>query len=349
MRKPKSPPLLYKYYGPERLGLFADFLVRFSQPAALNDPFEFAVQAQPNDLANAAIRLAKNVANPISFLGMAIGGAFRHASKNEKLRQLPWPIRLLTTSLLIVLAPILALLILPFARRHLINILGAAATDVQRLFDEKGAGSILVFSCSELWNSVPMWAHYAANHTGFAIGFDPSKAFEVTTNKGPTHLKPQPVKYLDRQPKLDFRKNSNDIFCGKFKDWSYEKEWRFLGFPDDAKKRGDFHERLEIALFSLTPSSIQEVIFGLKTPQAYVDTVTERLSAIGIHPDTYRVTLTDEYGFSRSRSLEQIQASPDTDAPLPCLEDFFPETMFDAYQNFELEARHHPVLGKLNT
>ena len=28
-----------------------------------------------------------------------------------------------------------------------------------------------IFSCSKKWNSILMWSHYAANHTGFCVGF----------------------------------------------------------------------------------------------------------------------------------------------------------------------------------
>jgi hypothetical protein len=62
--------------------------------------------------------------------------------------------------------------------------------------------SILIFSCSEAKNNIPMWAHYAGNHTGFQICFDPSKAFELYTPKGKL-VKPslEKVKYVKRFPK----------------------------------------------------------------------------------------------------------------------------------------------------
>lgn len=344
MPKNRSPQILYKYYGSDRIEVFENFLVRFSQPKALNDPFELSIKANPNTLAKGAEKLAKEVANPFAFVRMAIGSAIQQTTQHERIKALPWLLRLAISTIIIVAAPILALLVLPFARKHLVRILSAAGSDLQKMLHEKGAGIVLVFSCSALWQSVPLWAHYAGNHTGFVIGFDPETAFKATTKKGPTFLKPRAVKYIKQAPKISLSKGkSGDLFCSKFEDWRYEREWRFIGLSDDAAQRGRFHAGQEVLLFPLDSASIREVVFGLQTPDCVIQTVKDCLEKAGISPVLYRVGLTEDYGFSRSLNL-QSTLNATSDAAVPSLADIFPENAYSAFLDFKEDARSHPVL-----
>jgi hypothetical protein len=106
---------------------------------------------------------------------------------------------------------------------------------------QKSADSILfsyqdkhyaVFSCSTRWNSILMWSHYSANHTGFCIGFWYQKLLEsrLFGKGGPVNymadypkIKPRPAK-KDKQLMIDSFTETHT----KAKEWHYEKEYRFM-------------------------------------------------------------------------------------------------------------------------
>lgn len=341
----KTPALLYKYYGAERVDVARSLLVRFSQPAALNDPFEFALNVPPDAVVDAVRKIGRQAANPISFVGMALSAAWE-SKENEKLRLLPSPLRWLIVALLLIITPVLALAILPFARRQLLKAMSAAGKGFENVLASKGFGSFLVFSCSELWNSVPMWAHYAGNHTGFVIGIDPACAFQLITRKGETRpVKARAVSYVESLPGIRLNKRGTDaIFGSKFKDWSYEREWRFTALSDDAAHRGSYAAGHEVLLFPLKPQAIREVVFGLNASQETIDAVREAFESAGCEPEYSKVAQGDGYEFTRSASLEVNE--PPTPQPVPSLLEMFVDPAIDLYEQFQVDARAHPIMKR---
>lgn len=342
----RLPRLLYKYYGPERLDVAQSLRVRFSQPAALNDPFEFALNISPGDAAKAVRRIGLQAANPLSFIGMAIGSAWR-AKDDERFATAPPALRWLVVSLLLVIAPIFALAILPFARRQILRVASTAGTGFEQMLTSKGFGALLVFSCSELWNSVPMWAHYASNHTGFVIGLDPNDAFERTNRKGKTTKgRPRPVRYVSSLPAIRLDQTGTDaIFGSKFKDWSYEREWRFTALADDASQRGNYAGAHEILLFDLRGEAVREVIFGLSASAETISAVQRAFSEAGCTPQYFKVAQGEGYEFVRTTSLE-VTAAPQP-GPAPSLVDMFIGPAEELYQEFQSDARQHPIMKNL--
>ena len=110
-----------------------------------------------------------------------------------------------------------------------------------------------VCSLSTTPHSVTMWSHYAGGHQGVCFEFELS----VGSHPGhPLSRGPKPVRYLDADRyekefsrefvlrtlnRLTSRENSATIraaymlaklqrlYTAKFRDWSYEAEWRILG------------------------------------------------------------------------------------------------------------------------
>jgi hypothetical protein len=93
-----------------------------------------------------------------------------------------------------------------------------------------------------------MWAHYASQHSGFCLGFEPSVGSLLRDD---THTKA--VNYMDQYPKLDLHSlkihwsvvvqdgpvsestkieveepNLQAVIYSKSKKWQHEKEWRVL-------------------------------------------------------------------------------------------------------------------------
>ena len=310
-RKPPSPTILYKYYGPERADVFRSFRVRFSQLAALNDPFEFLIQAQPGDLWRNARRMAGRMTNVFGLIGLAIGAAFKAVRENEQLKPLPAWVRALALAIVLPVAIILTLLLGPFISKTLNKVMQAAADEFEvLLLEQVRKGLVLVFSCSETWASVPMWAHYAGNHTGFAIGLDPATAFP---NNGPRSdkrfLPPVKVKYLKRAPRMNFLGRETAFLAAKMDHWAYEKEWRFMNMPDGAAQRGLVANGNELLLFDLRPQAIREIVLGANCTVETVAAILDAIADAGLDLDLYQVKRSTGYGFERLRirTLDDLQ------------------------------------------
>lgn len=94
----------------------------------------------------------------------------------------------------------------------------------------------LIVCFSELKDSILMWSHYAANHTGFCIEYN---FYELGPFNAQSRLL-NPVIYTDElfdatkyilQPLIREDHNFNNLFgiypaISKSTSWSYEKEWR---------------------------------------------------------------------------------------------------------------------------
>lgn len=316
-RKPRVPAIVYKYYGPERSDVFTSFRVRFSQLAALNDPFEFLVQAEPGEMRRGARRMAGRMTNIFGLLGMAIWAAFKAVRENDQLRALPAWLRGLVLVVVLPFSIIMTLLLGPFIAKTFHKVMAAAADEFEvLLFEQVRKGLVLVFSCSETWASVPMWAHYAGNHTGFAIGLDPTVAFPHNSPKSDKRfIPPVKVEYVRRQPRLGmFDRSSVNFLAAKMDHWSYEKEWRFMNMPDGAAQRGVVINGHELLLFDFEPSSIREIVLGANCAAETVAAILEVVAAAELELELYQVKRSVGYGFERARiqSLDDllVETSP---------------------------------------
>ena len=126
-------------------------------------------------------------------------------------------------------------------------------------------------SFSDNWASPPMWAHYAKSHTGVCLGI------EVPDDR--------PLKMSYEPRRLDFLLNMSPleaavddevikkVITTKFKDWEYEREWRYVAPLEDMDEETGLHyvyfspdfELREIivgARCERTLNEIQKQVFG---------------------------------------------------------------------------------------
>lgn len=122
--------------------------------------------------------------------------------------------------------------------------------------------------------------------------------------------------------------------------WSYEREWRFIGFPDDADARGDFVDGQELLLFRLEPASITEVLFGSNCALSTVVRVLDLLMAAGVTPDLYQVRQTVGYGFERVRieHVTDLNLDLPKSVPVPNLGDQPFDHLQNAFADFTADA-----------
>jgi hypothetical protein len=113
---------------------------------------------------------------------------------------------------------------------------------------------------SRVPDSILMWSHYAANHTGIVIEFD-------TTEKPFSEIGEElmlPVTYSEKKANYfhfntlaEFQKAMFSVAATKAVDWSYEKEVRIV--------LGAGKPLRESLYLQLAPASITQVLFGCRT------------------------------------------------------------------------------------
>lgn len=120
-----------------------------------------------------------------------------------------------------------------------------------------------VLSLPQKNNSIPMWAHYAASHAGFAIGFDTGSSF---LRKAIEDRKLHPVRYLPERVSLTGLENPDAILVTKSTEWHYEEEWRWIECcsPDEYDEVRSAPNGEVLYLRSIPPQCIQEVVLGYR-------------------------------------------------------------------------------------
>lgn len=116
---------------------------------------------------------------------------------------------------------------------------------------------------SLLHDSVLMWSHYAANHTGLVLAFDTA---ESPFSQIPKHCW-LTVKYSDHKPDYvysvkdrEFSRKMFTVAGTKAKEWSYEQEIRIVVAADESLRAERF--------LPLTPQSIAAIYCGCRTAGA---------------------------------------------------------------------------------
>jgi Protein of unknown function (DUF2971) len=249
----KDSDILYKYVPPDCVSYFSDQLLRFTQPAALNDPFERIPILSTEETHEVAREFVRAIA----------ADAENKASRYErrKARQTARQVRTTVARQLQADPDLL--------RRTLYE-----------RADKKLNSSIGILSLSSRWDSGLMWSHYALAHQGLCIGFQRRHpVFAGDSIKGmPPVL---PVAYSDRRikvpvergQKIDFR-----VMYTKSKDWTYEREERALRLLVEADRRIDATP-YPLCLFKIPHDAVAEVTLGLRAGVAVAQEAARFCSA----------------------------------------------------------------------
>lgn len=138
-------------------------------------------------------------------------------------------------------------------------------------------------SCfSEVNNSILMWSHYSDNHKGMCLEFDTSyelfsKAMKVEYGK----------EFPSVNPLIYFKNDNIDKFkffkpiLSKYKDWSYEKEWRI--FHKESNK-----------LFGYELDSLKAVYFGCNVQFVDIELVSLILQSQNQNVKFYKAKKSEE-------------------------------------------------------
>lgn len=237
---------IYKYLPPERRDYFDSQLLRFTQPATLNDPFECLPIISDITIRQIAKQATTQpVPPPIFSLG---------TTRQQKRKALRAFEKAKTKS-----------------RRKILNDSTPIRDEFYRIrrsaLDELG-----ILSLSQKWNNPLMWAHYTRDHRGFCIGYDTEHEF---FSKFPSKFGLSPlanVRYAKIRSEVldnDDKESSATILLTKSEDWRYEEEVRMIRSIDNPDKvlPNKDESGYDIKLFKVPHEAISEIILGLRANQ----------------------------------------------------------------------------------
>jgi hypothetical protein len=268
-----APNRLYKFVPAARVEILETGLIRFTQPSALNDPFEFRPLFE---------RLVSE-----SDLQETLGSS-RELLEDEvrkKFATLPpeqqqqFPVEVVIAQLRAnpVIVDQLIKQQTP-AFRKLLEEFTPKAKEILTVAIEKHLG---ILSLSEDLLNPLLWAHYADAHRGFALEFDANHPFfdRRRTDKDEFyHLRKVTYAHRTSEGRTLVDITAEDLLLTKAPSWSYEAEWRMLVPLDDAHQivslGGD-----QIYLFAVPVSAITSVVLGARCSEALRDRVKTATSS----------------------------------------------------------------------
>jgi hypothetical protein len=237
--------VLFKYLNPDRVDILESGLIRFTQPADFNDPFEFkpivstvASKAEMDELIDRDItRLVKAKLEEYS----------------PQIRNLlpPEQLELVTRQLYSQYWPLIE------------NKLAEIGSSVSQIFNDKSNELIGVLSLTEKSDNLLMWSHYAHSHKGFCIGFDnKSNFFNRRRSAKDEFYYLRKVEYSEQRPISRLTQLSGiELLLVKSNAWQYEQEWRMCAVLSDSSRIIEANP-LPIHLFEFPKKAVTEVIFG---------------------------------------------------------------------------------------
>lgn len=258
--------VFYKYVSAKRIDILQNRLIRFTQPKALNDPFE----AQPYFYALGKKGFASAYAD-------CIRRAPYRAWKDYK-RVMRTDLDRFALASKVENDPDYAeWLYKKLHKQGLDDLLDELLDKFDFFAPLHNTAGIL--SLSKTRDNLLMWAHYTEGHTGFVLVLDGTHDFFKGDRAWHGFAKPAPVEYRCERPRLRAEETSketvmSEIFFVKSLDWKYEKEWRYLKFRAYANKlcrdSNDldvnlFKNDLDVNLFKLPPKCVIGVILGSKS------------------------------------------------------------------------------------
>jgi Protein of unknown function (DUF2971) len=252
---------LFKYVHEDRIDILENGLIRFTQPATFNDPFEMSPCIT-------------------SLMPDGESDTFFESEWKPQLRK--------------------AYEALPFEKRELLPYpqfqqlmseekqqLGTtykrwsqmAGPLLSQILPEKLNEAIGVLSLTSKPDNLLMWAHYANSHQGFVIEFDETHPFFNQRRTETDELRYlRKVNYAMERPLTAMTDEAIgiDVFCTKSQEWQYEQEWRMMVALDDCTKKIAVAPNA-LYLFALPPECVTGIILGCRTTSATKTRVVELL------------------------------------------------------------------------
>lgn len=204
---------LYKFIAsPDALRLILNGMVKFTPISELNDPSELVPTMDPEAVRESLARLRLT------------------GYSDEDMSHLRQQGNLLQT-----LAPRFQAVPVPATKAEASRLIRSAFYDSSSTLEQllgdtarEMSSKVGLFCLSRRFDSLPMWAHYAANASGLAVEF---RNLDQVFQGDQTGVLRQltPVMYQRETSGVTFDPQSHrSLFFAKFQDWSYEQEMRVV-------------------------------------------------------------------------------------------------------------------------
>lgn len=261
---------LFKYIRPERIDVIRNLEIRFTQPDALNDPFE--LQPHFDSLIAEADVLANLPESPVDLRPM-VKQAYELVSELKAI-----PLDFAMRAVEEFMATEDARQATAEGLRNFLKSMRDGAAVVRQAIHRAFNESVGLLSLSEIADNELMWAHYAASHTGLVLSFDEQHAFfNRRRTENDEFYFVRKVRYSDDPPVSLATVDGDALLITKGTRWSYEREWRMLVPLRDATRSmpvaGD-----TVHLFAFPPDALRGVILGVN---ATSDTEAEVKNFLG--------------------------------------------------------------------
>jgi hypothetical protein len=264
MPSPNCPPRLYKYFAPERSNLLGSSLLRHTPLGAFNDPFEGLPDVTMLSTDEQALKsFTELLPQEAKATYDALDAQVRAA--------LPFPAFL---NLLQAFTQAKQPEILQKFRA----LTGSVVGFIHKKFDEN-VGALCL---SEVPDSLLMWSHYGASHTGFVVEFDahhPHFHEQRSAEDDFRHLRR--VLYREARPSAPLTDmEAPELFLVKSGHWAYEREWRILRALSEAATVVPA-EPFPLHLFTFPREVVTAVILGARSTSATEITLRQDLRTHG--------------------------------------------------------------------
>jgi len=258
---------IYKYVTAERIDIFKNGHIRFTQPSVFNDPFEtfpyfFAIA--PEDAVDDFLKKQPK-------------------EKFEQSLSEAWTKECQKYGINIPLSMVRGLMpkaedVQPIIHNWLKQFMTMKQPDFRNLATHtilEGINKAFGMLClTEKPDNLLMWAHYSRNHTGFVIEFDEKHDFfDPKTSDKQIANKLMKVRYAKKRPEItlfdpavsseqNLEHWANDLFLVKSEHWEYEQEWRMIRSLKECTKIMNGSE--EIYLYPIPLECITGIIWGCR-------------------------------------------------------------------------------------
>lgn len=230
--------MLYKYLPSNRLEVLENLEIRFTQPRALNDPFE----------SSPLLDISSETKDDIEQIERGVQDLWENASTEDKTpenhKKLQDTIRDIKADALEKTSP---------------SSVGIA------LMDEINH-KLGVFSLSRTFSNLLMWSHYADSHKGFVIGLDESHEFFYQRTYQGLKSAPNKISYTTQRSTTHVSDPNfyAKLLCEKPIDWAYEEEVRIFRriTAEHAKNCSTDSAGYPVCLFKLPKECIKSIYIG---------------------------------------------------------------------------------------
>ncbi|WP_081629355.1 DUF2971 domain-containing protein [Methylopila sp. M107] len=268
---PAAPPLLYKYLSPERIDVLQNANIRYTQLYGTNDVFEIrrtfeTMYGQKMKKAVRATTASINIEEEmVKAIAEAQNMSLRNARRWLKQNRNDPRIRSVEENAPTLMANFLDnFLPKTFGNQDFIM-------HILNNFAKKTAA----LSVSEQPHSPSMWAHYAANWTGYVISFDTADGSLTPSPENGSRF--FPISYRNDMINEFFDDPIGALFS-KQTDWANEREWRKIIRREQAD-RIIATQPDDVLLNKFDRSAVERVIVGHRADPDFVDALRAELQA----------------------------------------------------------------------